>query len=439
MIFEDINWINGMLISANHLKNIKKVNFYNLFFLIKQQYKFFYGVIKIEFDFSMVNIGIINIISCIVIMEDGSIIDFNMYNNNNEVLSIDLKTKNISNNSELLVYLSSVNYYSPQVKERLYNTTVECEDYLNVKENIEYSKVRSYLNIKEECNANMVSLPLLKIKKYNDNLYSLQDFLYLHFIVTTECKFGKSIINLLNQIIVKSYNIDKQIQEFYTEKYLDYEMFNTIRSYDMIIYDVYSLKNDILNNGVNMYTLYSKLSNVLRKLFSLSNINLIDIQRFSIDNLHDTFKYLIDNIEYTVSSIFYCSVNYISMHKDNNKFIGKYEETVFDKSKLYVQCYYSNLLNLQIVKDEINNMIISSESHIDYVLSNRITGLKRKIIEDFETIKNIIGIVSIKNTITIEIETTNSNFFQKKDNLVIIVSQQIYNKLNFNIIYSKKE
>ena len=107
MIFEDIDWNDGMLVCSSHLKNIKQVNFYNLFFLIGKKLKFFYGVISMELDTQQVLNGIIKINNTLCVMPDGSVIDFNVYNTSNQTLYIDLKNKNINNEQEQIICLSA--------------------------------------------------------------------------------------------------------------------------------------------------------------------------------------------------------------------------------------------------------------------------------------------------------------------------------------------
>ena len=439
-MFEDINWIDGMLLSAMHLKNIKQINFYKLFYLLKNRYKYFYGVINLEYDISYLSNGRLIINKLFALLQDGSVVEFDMCNTSNESLYIDLNTKNIENNQEFIIYLSIINNNSLQQDLRFYNVNNVKYDDENkhvLSQYINYIKIKPYLSLKEEINANMITLPLFKIYKHN-NTYSLQDFIYMHLCVNQYSNFGKQVIALINNLLSKTSVVYTKIKEFNKEKYLDYDLFCLIRSYDVIVYSLYDIKQDILNNGLGMYELYSKLTNVLRKSLSVNSQNILESQEFNVENLTDSFNYIMDNIEVVINTIFYSDIETINFKKyKNNELHAEYKEFYSINNKIYIQCVYSSrfIENKSYIYEIIQNMSIASSSCINYIHSTRVTGLDRRIINDFMEIKRIIGIVNIENAVIIEV-LLDKIFFKSNEDLVIILPEEAILKFNFNIIYS---
>ena len=434
MLFEDLNWRNGMLLNAEHLKKIKDVNFYKLFYLLILKDKFLFGVINLFYNATMIYEGIIKVNKCLVVMQDGSIID---YNGEEYDIGINLSEKKIDNNEEFIIYISSICNDSIQQSTRTYNINNDYENEYMQKEKIEISKIKASLVLDYECNANMNALPIFKVQKIN-NKYVLKNFQYLMFTVDHNSEFGKQIINLMEYIIIKSYDIIEKIKLYYKEKYIDYNLFHFIRSYDCLMYEIHGLRQKLCTNNLSMYCIHNYLITILHKCCVLNNQNIIEIQKFSIFSLYESFKYLHDNIEMSINSIFQSSVDFIAMKQYNNIFTAYHNGNLFEnKSYIYLQCHYDNNSNLDEIKNEINNMLIASESKIEYIKNARITGLKRKIIQDFETIKNITGLFKISNSIIISLYI-NDELFQYDDKIVIVTnSDMLANKINFNIVCVK--
>ena len=282
----------------------------------------------------------------------------------------------------------------------------------------------------------MTFIPILKVKKVNNN-YFLQDFLYLHFIVTKDTKFGKQILLFVSELLAKIYLTHNKIKLLHSEKYIDYEIFNLIRAYDNISYILYSIQQQINEQGINMYCLYLKLCDLLRKAQALTLQNIQESPEFNIHNLYELFTTLINNIEKLTNSVFYCDINVVTMNKNNNgEFRTEYSNNAIINNKIYIQCVYSSqFLQQNNINSIIKNMSICSSSCVNYVNSTRVTGLERKIKNNIVEIKDIIGVVNLENAVVIEVYLSDNKFFKYNEELVIILPKDTVNKFSFNIIY----
>ena len=278
----------------------------------------------------------------------------------------------------------------------------------------------------------MVYLPIFKVQKFN-NLYFLCDYIYLDIVVNNNTFIGNKVTYLLNNIISRTSVLYSQIKDLNYAQYADYKLFNTLLTYHILVYDLYDLKQRI-NTNISPYDLFNSLTNIYRKASSL-NGQIADTFTFEVLNIHDTFMFLIDKIELLLNAIFYYDVKAISFIQNNNEYVAKYDSKMIFNNKIYVQCTYSSSFvnDINMLQETINNMLIFTENNRHNIRNTRVKGLERKIINDSNYIKQIIGILQLSNSIIIEV-TINDQFFKENENIIIILPQNNTLNFNFNII-----
>lgn len=439
MFFDDINWCSGLLLKPQHMQSLKKLNYYKLWDILRKNIPNSWGVVDFEYDLSMIQDEKIYIIKLFMINKDGSLIDYCVEDNFKIV--VDLKGMKVDGDNEYFLYCATINYNEKDNLnyERYYKHSygpVSDPENPDDSEYLEFLKIKPFFFLKDNLLAKHTYIPILKITK-KKNIWNILSYIPPKIYFKKDNLLIKNIKLIIDTLIVKLNKCLTNININLNKQNIEYKTIINIRQHDLLYDSVYRIRD--LYNLENIYphTLFNELCILINKLYVLHKTNNVLSIYYDHERIDFIFNKLYLQLETLVNSILNESMEYHHFVVDKEFIKLSINEEYIVNNKIYIQINVLFSLESKNIISELNNILCCSKNFYHEVASLRISGVKRKIVQDVQLLSGIKGIENLNNTYYMEIDIKDE-YFNMNDELIISIKNKILEKYSFNIIYTKK-
>jgi type VI secretion system protein ImpJ len=439
-MFEDIDWYNGLLIKPQHMQMFKLTGYFKMFQFNKLFNINLYGILSTDIDCSKIHEGIIKVISIKALNKDGSIIDYNINENYNYKLILNLNDeKNLDKNIDnFTIYLATINY-NPKTTEnnnRYYKLTYGPIIDNAQSDHDEYVQVlcpKPYLILERDILPKYTVFPFLKLKRIQ-NVWQVLNFQppYLAFDQNNDfVKASKLIyINLTKKIDELAVKIihHKQHQS------LDHKIIIDMHNYEIILSSYTRLKYILALDVISPQKLFYILVDLLRAMyFILCTIMKLELQ-YEHDNMHSCYLIVLNKINEIIVEVLQQDIIFINFEISNDKNLTISLPHEYQPINNYIYCFCSSeKYDKEDIVKLINTLVMYSSSKEEEIKQFRISGIKREVFKQFTDIKELVGLSGIQNAICFRF-SLNDVYFNYNDQLIIELDSDKIKDFKFNII-----
>lgn len=443
--FSDLNWYSGMLIKPLHFNFIKEQNFFQMYNVFSTLSPVSWGVIKFVYNDSRVSEGIIIINYLHAILQDGSILYYNLQDINNYIsdFTINLNTYNIEEDKEYYIYLCCKKISNNEIENQdrfFYEKNSNYISNKGISEEFYVKKIKPYFVLDNVFNDSYIGYSVIKFKK-TQGIYVVLNYCPPYCIFNANNIIVTRILNTVVDLyskLCKKYN--SLSQNIYYQN-ID----SSVKIIDMHIFDLLFVRTQELysllqSQNIHVYDLYQKSYSLVISLcvscLDISGINLV----YNHYKMYETFENIIFILEKHSSRIFNTKTDIIKFTKDSDNeyylvnFVNK--NSIQDK-KIYIQCVLNNGSNKQDMINMIKNITIVSDSFLSKVNQMRVLGIQRNIITNGYQLSSKFNILNLDSIFYIELDC-NDEYFVEDEKIIIISNNNVYQNCNFNLVNIKE-